>query len=308
MKVYIYYFTISLMAFFNFDNHHFEGDLPRLLKFPLTMTLQVTRRCNLKCIYCSENLKLPEPPKEDLDDIIKKLKKVKRIIVSGGEPLIRKDIFLILKQLKEDKHIVSLATNATLITPKVASKLNGLVDYVDITIDGPRNIHNLIRGSYDKILEGIFNLKNAGVEYSFVTVLLPQNLNYLRDICQIVDVLGGKKHKILTPIPKGKGKEIYSKVKGKYPLNKIYEEIKNLKKELGWKQRITITDWNRIGEGHALLIHPDGDVVESPIFSNNFGINLLGNLHKEELGSVWNKYTHKREHYRKYLEKSMYVI
>lgn len=293
---------------FNFNQHHFKGNLPNLLKFPLTMTLQVTRKCNLKCIYCSENISLSEPSTEELNHLISKLKKVKRIIVSGGEPLMRKDIFSILKRLKRDKHIISLATNATLITPEIALHLKGLVDYADITIDGPRNIHNSIRGNYDEILKGVLNLKNAGVDYSFVTVLLPQNIDYLRDICQIIDVLGGKKHKILTPIPKGRGKEIYLKTKNNYDLNGIYKKLKNLKKNLGWKQRITLTDWKRIGEGHALLIHPDGWVVESPIFSNNSGINFIGNLHKEELKSIWQKFTHKEVHYKKYLEKNLYVI
>ncbi len=293
---------------FNFDQRYFKGNLPNLLKFPLTMTLQVTRKCNLKCIYCSENAPLSEPSTRELNQIIHKLRKVKRIIVSGGESLMRRDIFSILKKLKKDKHIIGLATNATLITHEIASHLKGIVDYVDITIEGPRNIHNSIRGNYDDILKGIFNLKNAGVDYSFVTVLLPQNLDYLRDICQIIDVLGGKKHKILTPIPKGRGKEIYSKIKDNYNLNKLYKELKCLKENLGWKQRITLTDWKRIGEGHALLIHPDGWVVESPIFSNDSGINFIGNLHNEELKSIWKKFTHKKAHYQKYLEKNLYVI
>ena len=293
---------------FDFENHHFCGEVPESLDKPMTLTLQVTRKCNLHCIYCSEEKQLDEPGREELSDIINKIRNVKRIIVSGGEPLLRPDIFDILKELRNQRNIIALATNCTKVDKEYATKLVGLIDYADVTIDGPRNIHNTIRGGYDDIIKGIFNLREKGIEYSFVTVLVPQNLDYLKDICQIVDTLGGRKHKILTPIPKGRGKEIYEKTKDKYLLDKIFNELKSAKEEKGWKQRITITDWKRIGEGHALLIHPDGNVVASPIFSSDKEVEYIGNLHKESLENIWEKYPNKQKHFNKYLEKSLYVI
>jgi MoaA/NifB/PqqE/SkfB family radical SAM enzyme len=155
---------------FNFENHHFYGEVPEDLDKPLTLTLQVTRKCNLHCIYCSEEKQLAEPNKEDLGDIISKIKNVGRIIISGGEPLLRPDIIDILKEIRSQRNILALATNCTRVDKELANKLVGLIDYADITIDGPRNIHNVIRGNYDSILEGIFNLREKGIEYSFVTV------------------------------------------------------------------------------------------------------------------------------------------
>ncbi|MEW5897119.1 MAG: radical SAM protein [Nanoarchaeota archaeon] len=292
---------------FDFEKHHFQGELPESLDNPITITLQTTRLCNLHCIYCSEDQLLSEPSKGELEDIIDQIKDVKRVIVSGGEPLLRKDAFDLLGRLKDQEHIVALATNGTRINKEVAGRLVGLVDYVDLTIDGPRKIHNMIRGNYDKIMEGILNLREQGVEYSIVTVLVPQNLDYLEDICQVVDTLGGRKQKILTPIPKGRGKEIYKKTKGKYLLDEVFDRLKTGKETKSWSQRITLTDWRRIGEGHALLIHPDGNVVASPIFSGEEAVEYIGNLHKESLGQLWDKFQHKEEHFKKYLEKSLYV-
>ena len=293
---------------FNFEKHHFYGEVPEALDKPLTLTLQVTRRCNLHCIYCSEEKQLPEPNKRELEDIMSKIRNVRRIIVSGGEPLLRLDIINILKELRSQRNILALATNCTRVDKESANKLVGLIDYADVTIDGPRNIHNIIRGNYDSVLEGVFNLREKGIEYSFVTVLVPQNFEYLEDICQIVDTLGGRKHKILTPIPKGRGKEIYKETKDRYSLDEIFSRLRSAKEKKGWRQRITITDWTKIGEGHALLIHPDGNVVASPIFCNDKEVEYVGNLHRESLEDIWKRYPHKQEHFKKYLEKSLYVL
>ena len=104
-----------------------------------------------------------------------------------------------------------------------------------------------------------------------------------------------------------KTKEIYELTKGKYLLDEIFNRLRSSKEAKGWSQRITLTDWGRIGEGHALLIHPDGNVVASPIFSGDKAIEHIGNLHREDLRQLWERYQHKEEHFKKYLEKSLYV-
>jgi MoaA/NifB/PqqE/SkfB family radical SAM enzyme len=292
-----------------FDNktHSFYGKNLKNPDYPLTVTLQVTRRCNLNCIYCSENNMIPDPDIKEMEYLINCIRDVPRVIVSGGEPFMRKDIFEILRMLKKDRHILALATNATLITSGYAKNLSSLIDYADVTIDGPRKVHDKIRGHYDDILRGILNLESAGVEYSIVTVLLSQNAPYLETIGSLVNELGAKKHKILTPIPKGRGKEIYDAPLN-YSLEKVISDLKILKEKNRWKQKITITDWNKIGQGHALLIHPNGDVAASPVFNEKSCIKLIGNLHDESIYSIWNKFPFKEEHFSKYFEKSLNVL
>lgn len=108
---------------FDFEKHHFLGELPESLDNPITITLQTTRKCNLHCIYCSEDKQLSEPSTEELENFVDKVKNVKRVIVSGGEPLLRSDVFEILQRLKDQEHIVVLATNGTRINkPKIITK------------------------------------------------------------------------------------------------------------------------------------------------------------------------------------------
>ena len=153
---------------FNRGEQHFglaTEDL-ELPEYPLTVTLQITRRCNIRCVYCSESEYIPDPSLEDIRIAVSNLKGASRIIISGGEPTVREDLLNILEVCRRAFDIVAMASNATNIDLEYAREMSSSVDYVDVTIDGPRSIHNRIRGSYDDIIEGIWNLKQAGVEYS----------------------------------------------------------------------------------------------------------------------------------------------
>ncbi len=296
--------------YFNREEQHFskkskETSFP---EHPLTVTLQITRRCNLKCIYCSESDFIPDLGLKEIKKMLENLKGVNRIIVAGGEPSSRNDLINILKLCKQNKfEIIALASNGVNINYNYAKKLAKYVDYIDITIDGPRHIHNKIRGEYDQIINGIMNIKKNRIEFSIVTVLLSKNKEYLQYIAQIVDCLGAKKWKILNPISKGRGKEIIHKRTISKEIQSLFEKLKRLKTELGWQTRIIMTDWEQIKEGHALLIHPNGDVVASPVWSKTSCIELIGNIKKENIQEIWKRYPYKRNHLNKYIEKSLLV-
>ncbi|MEM5879242.1 MAG: radical SAM protein [Candidatus Aenigmatarchaeota archaeon] len=294
---------------FDYEEQHFilESEEFVIPEYPLTMTSQITRRCNLNCIYCSESGFIPDPSQEELKRMVNNLKGVERVIVSGGEPTLRRDLFSILEIYKNNFNVVAMSTNATSIDLETAKRLSKYVNYVDVTIDGPRHIHNRIRGSYDKVMYGLWNLKQAGVEFSIVMVLLEENIDYVSHVAQISDVLGAKKLKILTPIPKGRGKTIVSKKPSSLKIKEVFDYLKQQKDKVGWNTRITLTDWENIGEGHALLIHPNGDVVASPVWSKESCIDYVGNILEENIKDIWAKYPYKENHVKKYIEKTLMV-
>jgi len=111
----------------------------------------------------------------------------------------------------------------------------------------------------------------------------------------------------LSPIPKGKGKAVVSKRLTSQEIKKLFENLKNQKKEFGWQVRITLTDWEKIKEGHALLVHPNGDVVASPVWSKEGCIHYVGNILEEGISEIWKKYPYKKNHVKKYVEKSLMV-
>ncbi|MDH5441454.1 MAG: radical SAM protein [Candidatus Bathyarchaeota archaeon] len=278
------------------------------LKYPLSISLQVTRDCNLNCAYCSEVGDIPNPSLVKVRKMITNLRGVKRIILTGGEPLIRDDLTEIAEYTRKSEfETISLATNGVFVTYELARKLVGLIDYVDVTIDGPRKVHNTIRGKYDTVVDGVRILQNVGFPFSIVTVLFRGNADSILLTCQIADVLGAKKLKIMTPIAKGRGKEIVSEQLSSGELLNVFEKIKAEKETNGWSPRITLTDWNVVGEGHAILVHPNGDVVASPVPSEEECIWPLGNVLRENIKSIWKRYPYKENHLNKYLEKTLHV-
>lgn len=294
---------------FDHKKQHFVLEDEELIipEYPLTATLQITRKCNLSCIYCSESEFIPDPSTEEIREMIKNLQGVKRIIIAGGEPTLRQDLFSILEMCEDNFDVVAMATNAVYVDLEFTRKLSKDFNYADVTIDGPKKIHDKIRGSYDKTIQGLWNLKQAGVEFSMVMVLLEENRDYVSYVAQIADVLGAKKLKILSPIPKGRGKSIISKKISSLEIRELFNELKNKKETFGWNVRITLTDWENIKEGHALLVHPNGDVVASPVWSKEPCIDYIGNILEENIKVIWAKYPYKENHVKKYVERTLMV-
>src|SRR5579875_2035589 len=126
--------------FFDDTRHHFKAiagfDVDKAVEgflSPLSVILQVTRRCNFNCSFCSEIVQLPDPTLEELDLMRQHLQGVQRIFLSGGEPLLRKDFVEIAEMFSRD-FIVGLPTNAT-AGKALAQRLVGKVAFVNIGLE-----------------------------------------------------------------------------------------------------------------------------------------------------------------------------
>ena len=127
-------------------------------KTPLVVSMVVTNRCNYSCGYCDrwdgrgERLSTAAVLNM-LDDMA--AMGTKRLILTGGEPLIRKDIFDIIRRGKTHGMRVNLNSNGTLV-PKFMHKLR-MIDGLTISIDGDRDVHDSIRGegAFDSALMAV---------------------------------------------------------------------------------------------------------------------------------------------------------
>jgi len=73
--------------------------------------MQVTKRCDFGCVFCSETLQRPDPTLRELEIMRDNLSGVPRVFLSGGEPLLRHDLVEIVEMFSGS--IVGLPTNAT---------------------------------------------------------------------------------------------------------------------------------------------------------------------------------------------------
>lgn len=155
-----------------------------------------TRTCNLKCVHCyanSENQKYEgelttKEAKQFIDDLGEF--KVPVILFSGGEPLIREDIFDLIEHSSKYNIRSTISTNGTLIDKETAKRLKKAgVGYVGISLDGIGFKHDQFRGSkgcFDKALIGIRNCLEIGQRVGLRFTINRHNYNQLEDIFYLI--------------------------------------------------------------------------------------------------------------------------
>jgi len=190
--------------------------LPHTLRM---IAWEVTRSCNLSCIHCRASSEYG-PYEGELttdqcfklvDDIASFSKPV--IILTGGEPLMREDIFDIASYVDKKGLRVVLATNGTLVTNDIAVKmLESGIKRVSISIDGlDAESHDAFRGvsgAFEKVMAGIAAMKKAGLEFQINTTITRVNLYQIQGILNLAIGLGAAAHHIFLLVPTGRGREM----------------------------------------------------------------------------------------------------
>ena len=148
---------------------------------PLIVSLTVTNRCNLRCIYCYGsyfNRNIKDFPTKFWLDIIDELYSMgtKLIHLEGGEPLLRDDIGELVNYVKSKNMICRLNSNGYLV-PKKIKEIEKL-DSLCISLDGDEdaNDKNRGKGSYKRIIEAIKVAKQHGLSVLTSTVLTANNI------------------------------------------------------------------------------------------------------------------------------------
>ena len=154
------------------------------------------RRCNLACKHCyatsadidfEGELSTPEvfAVMEDLRAF-----GVSVLILSGGEPLLRPDIFEISQHAKEMGFYVGLSSNGTLINNSNIDDIKRIgYDYVGVSLDGMRDTHDRFRrkpGAFDESIQGIRHCHDAGIKIGLRFTLTQDNAAELPDLLQLM--------------------------------------------------------------------------------------------------------------------------
>lgn len=149
-------------------------------KTPLNVTHMINFACNLRCKYCGlPEVKIRELKTDQIKEAIEDFSKAGTVSWSftGGEPLLRKDLGPLADFTKEcGINSVELNTNGLLYKYR-RNELDS-VDKIFISLDGPREIHEAMRGigTYDKVVEAIDLTKDDGKQVSVISVLSEQNM------------------------------------------------------------------------------------------------------------------------------------
>ncbi|MGA7983049.1 MAG: heme d1 biosynthesis radical SAM protein NirJ [Chromatiaceae bacterium] len=179
--------------------HALKGDTPS--RTPPSMSSPVViwnlvRRCNLTCKHCyatSADRDFPgELSTEQVFAVMDDLRAygVSALILSGGEPLMRPDLFEIADRAKTLGFYVGLSTNGTLIGPdNLPSIIAAGFDYVGISLDGLRATHDRFRrreGAFDAALGGLRQCRDAGLKVGLRFTLTQDNAAELPDLLRLM--------------------------------------------------------------------------------------------------------------------------
>ena len=155
------------------------------------LRISVTDRCDLRCVYCMKE-KMEFLPKKEiltLEEIERMCDNfiemgVKKIRLTGGEPLVRRDIIKLIKRLNSKKNItnlkeITLTTNGSLLEKYAYDLKKGGVDRINVSLDTINHIKykKITRfGNLDKVILGIKEAKKNNITVKINTVVL-KNFN-----------------------------------------------------------------------------------------------------------------------------------
>ena len=180
---------------------------------------ETTRNCNLNCVHCRAAAtrgpysgELDTPAAFALLDQIAELGNP-IVILTGGEPLLRPDIFDIARYGSDLDLRMVMAPNGTLITESIARQMaDAGIRRISVSLDGAtREKHDRFRGvdgAFDGALKGIEMAKKAGIEFQINTTITRVNLPEIPQIQELAVSLGAVAHHIFLLVPTGRGKYI----------------------------------------------------------------------------------------------------
>lgn len=186
--------TVSRQLTYGGDKSRIPQKLVQAAEKPLPVVVwNTTSKCNLKCIHCYANVTSSDELRTDeanafLDDLAGM--KIPMLLFSGGEPLLRKDLYELASYISSKGIMCSLSTNGTLIDEDVAQKIKESgISYAGVSIDGKAETNDNFRGvngAFDKAFQGLLNSKNAGLMTGIRFTVTKYNLD---DVPYIIDLL-----------------------------------------------------------------------------------------------------------------------
>jgi radical SAM protein with 4Fe4S-binding SPASM domain len=275
---------------------------------PLVMSWNITRECNMKCSHCYINAtekKLDnELTTQEAKNLMDQIYQVSAplLILSGGEPLLRRDIFELINYGSKKGLKMGLGSNGSLIDETVAKKLKdaGIATVsisVDSNIPAQHDDFRGVTGAWEKAIEACKALRKNNVLVQVNTTLTQQNYNQIDDIMSLAEGVGVENFHLFFLVPTGRGTKLTDISPEKYEemISKTFAKTANhqlnvrpscapqfmrIAKDMGLDMR----QWIRgcIAGLYYCRIYPNGDVTPCPYLPIK-----LGNVREKSFKEIW---------------------
>ena len=283
----------------------------KILSAPLDITLELTGRCNLRCKHCLSQDSWEgdgELSTSEWLQLIEELREIKvfSLFLSGGEPLLREDFFIIMDALSKFPINVRIGTNATLIDNGMAKRLKKYRASIQVSLDGASpETHNAMRGegSFERAMEGITALKREAIPFSLSAIITRLNYQDTEKIVKLGKMIGAKSVKLGHPVFIGmawreRRRLILSPEEHREALRMVkrlvregddyvqgsYPTLLNMLKDTGKSDGLSTLIIPPCGAGTTkLTIKADGTVIPCEQIRDV----ELGNIREEGLREIW---------------------
>lgn len=206
------------------------------------MSWNTTNDCNLFCAHCYRESGQKAEAELDTREAKKLIDEIARagfqiMIFSGGEPLMRQDIYELIAYAKQQGLRPVLGSNGTLITKEVAQKLkNAGLMAAGISLDSLDKVrHNELRGdsrAWENAVRGMENCKKVGLLFQIHTTVMDWNENEVTDLMDFAVEIGARAHHIFFLIPTGRGEEIKEMALDRVSYENVLHRIMTKAKEV----------------------------------------------------------------------------
>jgi len=199
---------------------------------PKWIAWETTQKCNLKCVHCrcssdmtsSEGDFTTEEGKNLLKEIADFSKPV--VVLSGGEPLLRKDIFELAEYGTSLGLRICMATNGALVNDEVCEKMRKAeIKMVSLSLDGSTAaVHDDFRscpGAFDGVVQAAEYFRKHGQKFLINSSFTKRNQHDIANTFKVAKSLGATAWYMFMIVPTGRGEEIMSELISK----EDYEEI-----------------------------------------------------------------------------------
>lgn len=205
----------------------------------------LTERCNLRCSHCYQGgEEQTELSFDEIRDVLTEIREMLRqwsetydisfsssYNITGGEPFLRSDFFRILEEIASQQIDIYLLTNGTLIDQDAAKRLSALgVRGVQVSIDGPQDIHDRIRGrgSFAMAMDGARELINAGLTVTLNVTLSNLNAPFINGLVSLASDARVQRLGFSRLVPCGRGKQFLHEMMDARTVKEIYQMLLSL--------------------------------------------------------------------------------
>ncbi|PID75285.1 MAG: radical SAM/SPASM domain-containing protein [Deltaproteobacteria bacterium] len=187
---------------------------------PKWIAWEITRRCNLKCVHCRSSSELDITGHPDfslteaeavIDNIASYASPV--LVLSGGEPLLRGDVFDIARYGDSKGFRMCLATNGTLVTDQICREIQQAnIKMVSLSLDGATaKTHDSFRnqlGAFEGTMQAIEKFRAHDIPFLVNSSFTIRNKDEIPEIYRMVKGLGATAWYMFMIVPTGRGEEI----------------------------------------------------------------------------------------------------